>query len=258
MTDEKKEDPASLTETGTGAQITAPTKTDDAVLNKLRELDDRNRTLTAEIEELKKPKTPEVPVSEQNKAFWNDPVTVLRKEMADTVKPLIEFREEFRATSLLDKVKAEYKNAPQYKEFMAQPGVEAYVDQLMSKNTGIKDEREIGNAMQAAILSVKGAMELGLIPKPAGENRADPNANKKPEEKVEQPNVIPPHLRPSSAPKPSGDTGGKKLRDLTETEERMRRENKLSHAEFIELTDEVSPAGVVGWKPESQRKEPVK
>lgn len=247
----------SVTEQGT-VIVDPKAQQDERILSKLREMDDRIKAQDAELVELRKPKEPDIPITDQNKNFWNDPITVLRKELADTVKPLVEFRDEVQANTVYDKVKNSFKTDSRYKEFLAIPEVEGYVDQIMAKNRGVKDETVLGNAYQAAVLSVRGAMELGALDKPKSMiNSADPN---KPKLELVDPNkdesnkrndMLPPHLRPSSAPPAGNKSESAKLREMSEDERRLARENKLSDAEYIELTDNVRPADVIKWRSEA-------
>lgn len=249
MTDEATKE-TSLTDPA-AAVITQPDNSaQDRVLAKLRDMDATIQAQAAQIEELRKPKAEPVNAEAEKQKFWVDPLPLLRKELQEAVAPLVEFRDQFRADSLYDKIKNEFKNTPKFKEFLAAPGVEQYVDQIMASNKSITDEKAIRNAFQSAVLGIRGAMEMGLVDKPA---TIAPVATEQTKEQTKVETMIPPHLRPSSAPRPSGEAKNKELRPLTELEERLRRENKLTHAEFVELADETPPQDVIKWKPESQR-----
>jgi hypothetical protein len=246
--------PSSTTDPNpSGVTVTAPdpqavARQQELILNRLREQDEEIKRLRAQADA--PPKTPEPPVAEQNKEFWADPMTVLRRELKETVKPLIEFRDEFKATSQYDRLKADAKNDPRFKDFLAMPGVENQIDQLMSKNPAPTAE-----ALNGTIMGLRGAVEFGLVPglvvtkKEEKPNNADP---KQPPPMVDN-NVLPPHMRPSAAPAPRGDGEKTKTRELSENERRLARERGLSEAAYIELTDEVKPIDVVSYKTPEER-----
>src|SRR5258706_16368735 len=78
---------------------------DQAILTKLREQDELIKQQQARLDELAK--KPEVPIGDQNKEFWNNPVEVLNKALKETVAPLIEFRDQFRAGEAYEGIKRE-------------------------------------------------------------------------------------------------------------------------------------------------------
>lgn len=209
---------------------------DQAIMTKLREQDELIKQQQAKLDELSK--KPEVPIGDQNKEFWNNPVEALNRALKETVAPLIEFRNEYKATTAYDKIKNDAKADARFKDFLAQPGVEQQIDQLMSKNPAPTHE-----AFGATVMGLRGAMELGIVPRPV--------VDKKPDELPKPPidmTTIPPHMRPSSAPTPKQGDTAPKLRELTENERRLARENKMTEAEFIEFSDDVKPLDVVDYK----------
>jgi len=238
-----------------GVIVTSPdpnaaARQQEAILAKLRDQDELIRQQNARIEELSR--KPELPVADQNKEFWADPMTVLRRELKETVKPLIEFRDEFKATSQYDRLKADAKSDPRFSAFLAQPGVENQIDQLMSKNPNPTAE-----ALSGTIMGLRGAVEFGLVPG-LTLKKEEPSKDPNNPPRVDT-NVLPPHMRPSSAPSSRGDGDKPKLRDLSENERRLAREQRLSDAAYIELTDEVKPIDVVSYKtPEERTKEKSK
>jgi len=251
VTEKKEED--------SGTKVTSSLQ-NQAIIEKLREIDTRQRETDRKLEEQKAAadKAGAPTLDEKNKLFWNNPAQELEKLIQKTVQPLIEFRDEFKAGTDYDRIKGEFKNDPRFKDFLAKPGVESQLDKLMEKNDKTRD------AYLGSVLGLRGGIELGLVPKPEGydkkeekkEEDGDKNKSEKPSDTNKDGKVrtdIPPHLRPSSAPSPSGDNKETPLRELSETEERLRLENKLTKREYIELTDEVAPADVVGWKSEAER-----
>lgn len=261
-TEEKKEtlatDDKSKSDSGGGTQVTLQNQ---AIIEKLRELDTRTQEAERKLRESAE-KVSEKTLDEKTKTFFNDPTGVIQEMLNKTVKPLIEFRDEFKAGSEYDKVKAEFKNDPRFKEFISKPGIEVQVDKMMEKNPPTRD------SMLGVLLGLRGGIEMGLVPKPEGYDKKEEkkiegdkeDKGEKPAGETKETKVrtdIPPHLRPSSGPTPKGDKEEAPLRDLSESEERLRIENKLSKREFIELTDEVGPADVVNWKTESERAKKV-
>lgn len=218
---------------------------DNAILAKLREQDETIKAQNAKIEELSK--KPEVPIGDQNKEFWNNPVGALDKALKDTVAPLIEFRNEFKATEAYNRIKNEAKNDARFKDFLAQPGVESQMDQLMAKNPTPTHE-----SFGATLMGLRGAMELGVVPKPVVPNKVEDKGNDTNKDKIDMA-TLPPHLRPSAPPARSGANDAPKLRELNENERRLARERHLSDADYIELTDNVKPLGVVEWKSEAEK-----
>lgn len=217
---------------------------DQAILTKLREQDELIRAQQAQLDDLKK--KPDVPIDAQNKEFWNNPLPILRKELQETVAPLIEFRKQFQANSDYESIKNEAKDDPKLKDFLAQPGVERQIDQLMAKNPSPTRE-----AFGATVMGLKGAMELGFVAKPVVPS--DPNKPPVPPIVPQVDMTLPPHMRPSAAPLPSAADQKPKLRELNENERRLARENKLTEAEYIELTDNVKPLEVITWASEAEK-----
>lgn len=217
---------------------------DNAILAKLREQDETIKAQNAKIEELSK--KPEVPIGDQNKEFWNNPVGALDKALKDTVAPLIEFRNEFKATETYNRIKNEAKNDARLKDFLAQPGVEQQMDQLMAKNPTPTHE-----SFGATLMGLRGAMELGVVPKPVTTEPLK-KADEPPKPPIDM-TTLPPHLRPSAPPARTGANDAPKLRELNENERRLARERHLSDADYIELTDNVKPLGVVEWKSEAEK-----
>jgi len=262
---EEKKDSTTLTDEGNkggGTSVTTPNAQNELILAKLREIDERNRATEAGLQSTKEKldKKPEVPIGDKNKEFWNNPMGVLQEALNKTVQPLIEFRDKFESGTAYDKVKSSFKSDPRFKDFLSVPAVEAQVDSLMEKNEPTKE------AFMGVLLGLRGGIELGLIPRPEGYSTSTANDGKdkdgkpsgnddksKTETRDKVDTMIPPHLRPSSAPTPKGTETKDKLPELTENEERLRKENKLTHAEFIELRDTVAPMDVIDWKPESER-----
>lgn len=210
----------------------------------------RINELVGRVDALSAPKdpTPASPDSKAlNQAFYEKPFEtvrdVVRREVSEAIAPLKEFTSSFAAGNELDRLKMELKADPRLAAVF-QIG-EAHIDQLVRNalNGGAKLTREL---IMGAVSSVKGGIDLGWIsagplappgaPAPAGGPAPEP--------------IIPPHLRPSAPPAPGPGDVKPKLRDLTEEEARLARENKLTPEEYLRALD--MPAGQVAnpeaWK----------
>lgn len=221
---------------------------DQAIMTKLREQDELIKQQQAKLDELSK--KPEVPIGDQNKEFWNNPVEALNRALKETVAPLIEFRNEFKATTAYEKIKNEAKSDARFKEFLAQPGVEQQMDQLMSKNPSPTHE-----SFGATLMGLRGAMELGIVPRPVVTE--PPKKDAPPTPPIDM-TTIPPHMRPSSAPTPKPGETAPKLRELTENERRLARENKMTDAEYIEFSDDIKPLDVIDYRTTVERERAAK
>src|SRR5205807_199188 len=109
-----------------------PSAREQLLLEEIRRIGKRTDDLARELADAKKP--PEPSPQDKAKAFYDNPSEVIEAALKKTVQPLIEFRDEFKAQSAYEKLKAEFKGNPTYKLFLEQPGVESAVDQLMASN----------------------------------------------------------------------------------------------------------------------------
>lgn len=187
----------------------------------------RLNELATQVADLRKPAEPVKPnIVQENKDFYDNPVTTLRREIDAAIAPLRDFVSKVGTQTEYDKIKMELRTDPRLKEIFDRG--EVHIDGLINKaNAGGKTVTK--DQVLAAVASVKGAMELGWLdggpaPTPAPVPAAPPAPAGGP--------VIPPHLRPSSPPAPAPGAPAKG-RDLTEEERRLARESKMSDEEYL-------------------------
>lgn len=190
-----------------------------------------------------------------NKDFFQAPHTemqkLIRTELEATVKPLIEFKEQVQGQNEYDRVKNKFKGNPKFKEFIAQPGVEEMIDSAMAGNQPTE------NAVYGVIAGIKGAMELGDIPKPGGQ-QPPAGGGRSPSDIS-----VPPHLRPSAPPLPEGkekvdDKMKARVDAATENERRLAKENHMSieqYFEFQSLDGMSVPSSKIGVPDKTKKKE---
>lgn len=171
------------------------------------------------------------PPGDKNKEFWQDPMTVIRRELGEQIKPIMDIASGIQKKDEYTVVKERFKADPRFKDFMAQPGMEATVDKLMSNNP------PTDAAMYSVILGIRGAQEFGEFPKPT------PAPAPKPGDPPVAPgkpayDTIPPHLRPSPPPGPEPDKTKESHRDLDENERRLCREWGMTEEEYLQWIDE--------------------
>jgi hypothetical protein len=156
------------------------------------------------------------------KSFYDDPVGLIRAELKEQTKPLIEFKETFEKQREYEKVKAQFKNDPKFKDFLAQPGVEGTLDQLMESLPPTQA------AIYTTLVGLRGAQEFGDFGTKPTAPAAPPRDG----------NLTPPHLRPTPAPGPEPEKKGTDLRELDENEQRLCREWGMSKEEYLAFINE--------------------
>lgn len=200
-----------------------------------------------------KPTEPPKPVKtqkEKDDEFWKNPTQRISEEVSDQVKPLMDvlttIRSELGQQSGGNKyreIKDRLRQDPKFKVVFDR--AENIIDQAMQ---GVDVSEE---SVTAAIISVRGAGEMGLIPGVSfkeearraaedlgidsaggGESRQRINPNQE-GRKV----TLPAHLRPSAPAAPTGGEKKRQYRQLTENEKRIARENHLSDEDYLDLID---------------------
>lgn len=186
----------------------------------------RQDTVERRVEEVSKPAAPSK--DDLNKQFWTDPTTVVRGMLDEMISPLKNFVAESRTASAYDRLKSQFRSDPNYAKVLSNPKAEAALDQLMQ---GQKEINE--GSMRLGLMSIAGAIALNQLPDVTFNDERSPNTETT---KVSQANMtLPPHLRPSAPRAPDSVQKPANLRELTETEERMRKESGLTHADFLGL-----------------------
>lgn len=221
----------------TNPQPTPPI--DDSKDRQIRIFEDLTRSQNARINELEQAlaaNKPAAPPEEKisSEQFFSDPAghvaNIVEKRMKETVAPLIEFVTQMRGTTKIDQFVNQFKSDSRFSS-QWDDSVERYVrEQAATVNPNQLNEQTFG----LVVLTGLGMKAAGLLP--GSTNRQSAPANNPPANPPMPANreIIPPYLAPSNMPA-SSDTnrGEKKLRPLTEDEERLRRERKLSHADFL-------------------------
>src|SRR6266702_7879919 len=168
---------------------------------KTAEMESRLAALDKKVSE---PPSPVIDMKAENKKFFDSPAEALaqnreliKKDLLETVKPLIEFKDTVQKGSAYERLKANTKSDPRFKDFLALPGVESMVDQMMEKLPASPE------AMYSVLVGLRGSMEFGDINKPGAPSA--PAAPPRPGDPI-----TPPHLRPTPPPLPDREPGSDK------------------------------------------------
>ena len=194
------------------------------------------------------PKVEDPPID--NNAFWQDSAKnierIVEKALDARIKPLTDFVAETRGTTRYEKIKESLRMNPGFKDKM--DTIEPYLDEVM-RTTEVTEAN-----VNTAALSLIGAMATGQL-KPTEIKRATgappPNPPNPSNTKNDAP-MMPAHLRPSG---PSATPVQQKQarRDLTELEERIRREQKMTKDEYLDELENQGPMVIESLMP---RKKP--
>lgn len=197
----------------------------------VREQGARLSNLQKEFDELKVKREEEIkPTQEESaKAFYQDPVKMMKEALAEAIAPLNRFKDKFESDSEYDKIKRGLKANPTYAEHLSDPQFEAIVDELISE--GQKMGGEVSeNMVLASIKHTIGSIAVGEIVLDKKSTKEDKTET---ESKEEKDKVIPPYLQSSSPPfKTKGRE--KEYRDLTENEARLAKERGMSKEQYLE------------------------
>jgi len=217
---------------------------------KTAEMEARLNALSKKVDE---PAPVPLDMKTENKKFFDSPAVALaenreqiKKDLIETVKPLIEFKNTFEKGSQYERLKASTKSDPRFKDFLALPGVEAMVDQMMEKLPASPD------AMYSVLVGLRGSMEFGDINKPGAAAPPAPARTGDP--------IQPPHLRPTPPPLPDREPGSDKeaaylkgeVEKLDENARRLIREMGMTAEEYVRWRDEEAinvPSSKIGIKP---------
>lgn len=182
------------------------------------------------------PKTPEVPMD--NNTFWQDSAgniaRIVDEKLQAAIKPLTDFVAETRGNSRYEQIKNSLRANPGFKDKME--AIEPYLDEVM-KTTEITEAN-----VNTAALSIVGAMATGQLKTPEirRPNGAPPPTPANPSTTKNDAPMMPAHLRPSG-PSVTPAAVKKERRDLTELEERIRREQKMTKDEYLDELEDSKP-----------------
>lgn len=232
--------PSTLEQTPPTNTPVAP-PTEDPKDKQIKIFEDLTRSQNARINELEQAMAANKPVAPPEEKitaeqFFADPVGImdsrLERKLRATVEPLIEFVQQMKGSTKIDQFVSQFKSDSRFNS-QWDDGLERYVrEQAATVNPNQLNEQTFG----LVVLTGLGMKAAGLLPgssvlKQPASTPANPPmpANRE---------IIPPYLAPSNMPA-SGDTnrGEKKLRPLNEHEERLRRERKQTHEEFLSWLD---------------------
>ncbi len=205
----------------------------------------RVTTLSAEVAELKaeadkrNAPTPD----EDAKKFYANPRAIIREELEKVIAPLNEFRREFQGNDEYNRLLANFKEDPRYAKYLANPKFSGYVEDLVShsmKNGGKLSVDMIDAAVRHGLGSVLAGDLVLVAPTPTPVIPVDP-ANPTPPTPGDPPvtpvtpvdYVRPPYLEPTPPPGPGVTPTKPVLRDLTESEDRLRRERGQTVESFL-------------------------
>lgn len=244
---------------------TPPTNTppappiEDPKDKQIKIFEDLTRSQNARITELEQAMAANKPVAPPEEKispeqFFADPYShvanVVEKKMRDTVAPLIEYVAQLKGSTKIDQFVNQFKSDSRFSS-QWDDGLERYVrEQAATVNPNQLNENTFG----LVVLTGLGMKAAGLLP--GSTNRQSVPANNPPANPSMPTNreIIPPYLAPSNMPASSdGNRGEKKLRPLTEHEERLRRERRQTHEEFLSWLD--VPASQVAFSDVGKPKE---
>lgn len=183
------------------------------------------------------------------------PQQLIERSVRQSVAPLLDefsiFRQQQQANTY-QTIKTQFRNLPQFAPFFNQ--LEPHIDaEMQGKPISVES---VQNAIATVIGRIQ--MQAALNPQPINQTSVPNNQQQQyqqPQNPPQQPQnnrqqSLPPHLRPSAPPLPnrSGDQnltpGGNQRFQLTQLQERVARENKLTHDQYIDWITE-TPENVV-------------
>lgn len=193
--------------------------------------------LRAEIEKNNAPK-PEVErelTEDEEKEFFNKPVSTIKKlvksEVDASIRPLNQFTANTQKQQILASLKEQMKKQPNQFPYIEVASVEQMFDQILTNAPSI----DANAAVTAYNMAVGYAVSNGGIDSLKPRNDNPPPNNSRSTLPVPG---NPAHVRPTAPSTPA--PGNKKLRTLTEAERKIARFNKMTDAEYIAWTDGVS------------------
>jgi hypothetical protein len=169
---------------------------------------------------------------EMDKNLWARPTDsirgIVREELEQSVAPLRQFVSTFQGADQYSRAKNKFKNDPRYKPVFDK--AEAYIDEMM-KGQNYQSEEELEGSLRATLLSVVGAVNLGLLPGVSFSGDAPVTTPPSGGGSMTTPAHIPPSPPPGAPPKTPA------RRELTENERRLAREWKMTPEEFLDWQD---------------------
>jgi hypothetical protein len=192
----------------------------------LRESNNENLRLKQELEQARNQRqpSPDNQVDPWNQ-FTNDPRALIREEIQNTTAPLNSFIARYEKQTEIDKLKRMYRSVPDYAPLFQY--AEDQIDNLLMGAGQINAQ-----TMEFALMTVAGAIATGKLKIPGFQfgNSNPPTPTPTPAPRSP---IIPPNAPRSTPPVPDPTHGTEGARELTETERRFARFNKMTDAEFL-------------------------
>src|SRR5215203_2785 len=218
----------------------------------LREQNRQIQNLNSQMEQRQTQvaQAPQPTTDELKQRFYNDPHgatrDIIREELKQAIQPLQDFTQNFRSETQTERLLTRFKADPRFAP-MWDSNIEETVTALL-RNVAPASINE--QTIQAAIVNAIGLKAVGMLP---GGNRQPVNNNSAPtpnggngEQRTENRAVPPAHMRPSAPPSPSTPAGGQRVRQLTEGEKRLARENRMTDQEYLYWLDRPSDGVATG------------
>lgn len=202
-------------------------ETQDGVIREnARAQADMNRRFEELSQRVTTATTPPGPTdAERDTEFWKNPTRVIRDlistEMKATSAPINERLARTESEQIVDRAKERLKR--EYGDVWStlEPQVDQFLANATSQGVAVNDQ-----VLDVAATAAFGAYHKGLLTQRPPAPTPTPTP--------ERPVVTPPHTRPSVAAIPGREAPTREdLRPLTENEERLRRERKQTHEEFL-------------------------
>ena len=230
-------------------QIEEYQRKEQAYLQRQRDQDAKLTQLTQVVQKLFTDKSAPPPTTpeEDAKAFYRDPKAVIREVMEETVAPLNAFKNSFESNDAYTRLKTQFKADPRFAAYFQRAGFEQTIDAVV--NQAAQNGTPISEMfVESALTHTAGQIAVGTVQMP------DPIADANVQNTPPQPGVapvdnrqIPPYLQPSAPPSVQRTNDGPKRRQLTENEDRIRRENGQTVEDWWEFM-EMPSTGVIDSK----------
>lgn len=215
----------------------------------------RANNLEAQLREIQTQRMPpnEPLKSMDNNEFWANSAENIAKivdqALDKRIKPLTDFVNETKGGNKYAQIKDRLRNDPGFKDKFSD--IEGYLDEVM-RTTEVTEQN-----VNTAALSIIGAMATGRLKAPAPvefRKAGDPSPlPQNPSTTKNDATQMPAHLRPSGPSSKPVETK-KMRRPLTELEERIRREQRMTADEYLDELDNGGPMVIESILP---KKKPV-
>lgn len=212
----------------------------------------RANNLEAQLREMQTQRvtSPEPLKSMDNNEFWANSAENIAKivdqALDKRIKPLTDFVNETKGGNKYAQIKDRLRNDPGFKDKFAD--IEGYLDEVM-RTTEVNEQN-----VNTAALSIIGAMATGRLKAPEIRKAGDPSPlPQNPSTTKNDATQMPAHLRPSG-PSSKPAESEKVRHELTELEERIRREQRMTKDEYLDELDNGGPMVIESILP---KKKPV-